>query len=254
VEKEPDASAGPQEAEAPEAVPEQSASAEESKAEAEEARPAKNPYVDEIAERKRRLFNLRMKINKGRKANKEEVKSEWNRLNDPNLGKKEKAAERHERSQKWREEMESRGLEVKDSELFEQQDFVDRRKAAAEEKEARKATFGWEVFNQDTQYRAYDKRLAALPKASSAQEGDVDPMSYGGQGFKPSEHAVERMRAELQKRREINSKFSRRRKDVDAEDVTYINDNNKSFNKRIKKAYDRYTVEIRQNLERGTAL
>lgn len=29
---------------------------------------------------------------------------------------------------------------------------------------------------------------------------------------------------------------------------------NKHFNKKIKRAYDKYTIEIRQNLERGTAL
>ena len=38
------------------------------------------------------------------------------------------------------------------------------------------------------------------------------------------------------------------------EDVTSINDRNKFFNKKIKRAFDKYTVEIRQNLERGTAL
>jgi pre-mRNA-splicing factor SYF2 len=49
-------------------------------------------------------------------------------------------------------------------------------------------------------------------------------------------------------------KFSRRRQEFDQEDVTYINERNKVFNKKIKRAYDKYTVEIRQNLERGTAL
>jgi len=39
-----------------------------------------------------------------------------------------------------------------------------------------------------------------------------------------------------------------------AADIDYINDRNKHFNKKIKRAYDKYTVEIRQNLERGTAL
>ncbi len=48
--------------------------------------------------------------------------------------------------------------------------------------------------------------------------------------------------------------FSRRRTENSATDIDYINDRNKHFNKKIKRAYDKYTVEIRQNLERGTAL
>lgn len=48
--------------------------------------------------------------------------------------------------------------------------------------------------------------------------------------------------------------FSRRRSEHGAADIDYINDRNKHFNKKIKRAYDKYTVEIRQNLERGTAL
>jgi hypothetical protein len=48
--------------------------------------------------------------------------------------------------------------------------------------------------------------------------------------------------------------FSRRRANFDGEDVTSINERNKQFNKKLKRAFDKYTVEIRQNLERGTAL
>ena len=53
---------------------------------------------------------------------------------------------------------------------------------------------------------------------------------------------------------EERSKFSRRRTEHEGADIDYINDRNKHFNKKIKRAYDKYTVEIRQNLERGTAL
>lgn len=57
---------------------------------------------------------------------------------------------------------------------------------------------------------------------------------------------------ELQEKRK--EAFSRRRSEHSAADIDYINDRNKHFNKKIKRAYDKYTVEIRQNLERGTAL
>lgn len=48
--------------------------------------------------------------------------------------------------------------------------------------------------------------------------------------------------------------FSRRRAFKDDADVDYINAGNADFNKKIKRAYDQYTVEIKQNLERGTAV
>lgn len=47
---------------------------------------------------------------------------------------------------------------------------------------------------------------------------------------------------------------SRKRANEDEGDVTYINDANKVFNKKINRYYDRYTKEIRANFERGTAL
>ena len=62
------------------------------------------------------------------------------------------------------------------------------------------------------------------------------------------------MAQELNEKKERNKKFSRRRTELDGADVDYINDRNQHFNKKIKRAFDKYTVEIRQNLERGTAL
>lgn len=55
-------------------------------------------------------------------------------------------------------------------------------------------------------------------------------------------------------RDEKRAKFSRRRPFRHDADVDYINEANRNFNKKAEKFYDRYTVEIRQNLERGTAL
>ncbi len=48
--------------------------------------------------------------------------------------------------------------------------------------------------------------------------------------------------------------FSRRRAHMEESYVNYVNDRNKQFNQKISKAFDKYTVEIRQNLERGTAV
>ena len=42
--------------------------------------------------------------------------------------------------------------------------------------------------------------------------------------------------------------------DDDGGDVTYINEKNKQFNEKLNRFYNRYTTEIRENFERGTAI
>ena len=53
---------------------------------------------------------------------------------------------------------------------------------------------------------------------------------------------------------EKRSKFSRRRRHTEEHDVDYINDRNMRFNRKAARYYDKYTAEIKQNLERGTAI
>ena len=50
------------------------------------------------------------------------------------------------------------------------------------------------------------------------------------------------------------SKYSRRRAVNEEADVDYINDRNMRFNQKAARFYDEYTSEIKQNLERGTAV
>eukprot|EP00622_Pseudochattonella_farcimen_P006311 FR742098.1.p1 GENE.FR742098.1~~FR742098.1.p1 ORF type:complete len:168 (+),score=33.96 FR742098.1:40-504(+) len=154
--------------------------------------------------------------------------------------------------------MKERGLTTDQSYLFETAETAESKYARRDKKENGKAAFGWDVFNQDTLYKAYEKRLANLPKqkvmaATASDELSEDQHSYG-QGVVDDPGAVDRMVTELQEKQEKNKKFGRRRTALDAEDVDYINPQNAHFNKKIKRAFDKYTVEIRQNLERGTAL
>ena len=50
------------------------------------------------------------------------------------------------------------------------------------------------------------------------------------------------------------SKYSRRRAYDEDEDIDYINERNMNFNKKLERFYGKYTTEIKQNLERGTAI
>ena len=50
-------------------------------------------------------------------------------------------------------------------------------------------------------------------------------------------------------------KFSKQKAGVDAdEDVTFINERNMRFNKKVARFYDKYTKETYESLERGTAI
>lgn len=62
------------------------------------------------------------------------------------------------------------------------------------------------------------------------------------------------MVAELVDRDNNRKSFSRRRKFHEEKDIDSINDRNEHFNRKIERAFGKYTVEIKNNLERGTAL
>ena len=53
---------------------------------------------------------------------------------------------------------------------------------------------------------------------------------------------------------EKRNKYSRRRAFDEEEDIDYINERNMRFNKKLERFYGQYTAEIKQNLERGTAV
>ncbi|RLN63813.1 hypothetical protein BBJ28_00019441 [Nothophytophthora sp. Chile5] len=181
----------------------------------------------------KKLFELRMKMNAGRKANKK-----------------------------------VRGL--MDQEKSRVGGMAGAKMKKAGKKEKRKAAFGWDVFNQDSLYKGYKKRLVHLPTAEQSPSVGVsgsatavvasnsldDELAYG-KNDKVEEvrwENVERMAQELEERIKARKKFSRRRQHYEGEDVDYINGQNRIFNRKASQAFDKYTVEIRQNLERGTAL
>ena len=74
------------------------------------------------------------------------------------------------------------------------------------------------------------------------------------QAPKISEDKIDKMVKELKDRDEKRQSFSRRRKFHDEKDIDSINDRNEHFNKKIERAFGKYTLEIKNNLERGTAL
>ncbi|MCD7459369.1 hypothetical protein HAX54_040728 [Datura stramonium] len=136
--------------------------------------------------------------------------------------------------------------------------------AEAKYKKRRRFTpAGWDVFNQKTLYNAYKKRTknVAVDVDEYNKMKEADPEFYReasslqyGKAPKLSEDKIERMVKELKDRDEKRQSFSRRRKFHEEKDIDSINDRNEHFNKKIERAFGKYTLEIKNNLERGTAL
>ncbi|TFK75725.1 SYF2-domain-containing protein [Pluteus cervinus] len=81
---------------------------------------------------------------------------------------------------------------------------------------------------------------------------DANTLIYGDN--KPTEEAIDRVVGKINQDIEKKGKFSRKRPNEDEGDITYINEHNRVFNRKIARYYDKYTSEIRASFERGTAL
>ena len=73
---------------------------------------------------------------------------------------------------------------------------------------------------------------------------------------KPSKDAVDRLVTDIKKAEEVRQKKRRERgrPDEDGQDITFINEKNKQFNMKLARFYNKYTADIRESFERGTAI
>lgn len=113
--------------------------------------------------------------------------------------------------------------------------------------------------------RQYNRLVKQMPppdmaKYNKAREDMGSDVFYGGahtvlQGLhKDTPTAIDNMVKDLDKQIMKRKSFSRRRTHNDDEDIDYINERNSRFNKKMERFYGEYTTEIKQNLERGTAI
>ncbi|KAJ9642267.1 Pre-mRNA-splicing factor SYF2 [Knufia peltigerae] len=83
----------------------------------------------------------------------------------------------------------------------------------------------------------------------------ADDDSTGFVEQKPKRENVDRLVEDLRKAEEARFKARKARgREEDGGDVTYINEKNKQFNMKLARFYDRYTADIRESFERGTAM
>lgn len=107
-------------------------------------------------------------------------------------------------------------------------------------------TFGWDVFNDSSLYRAYTKRTQKIERDLKKNPDLLKNMT--------AEEKKQRMADEVEEQIAKRGQFSRRRMFVEDKDVDYVNERNRRFNEKLERNYSKYAAEIKRNLERGTAL
>lgn len=217
--------------------------------------------VTKLTGRKKKLWELRNKMMKAKSDNQKEIAAEKKRMEAP-------TESRGISKQKWLDErkkkigklLDANGLDMTKAYMLDTQE-------AAESKykkwEKDPAPYGWDVFNQKTLYNAYKKRTKnvdidleeynRMKEADPEFYRDASSLQYG-KAPKVSEEKIDKMVKELKEREEKRGSFSRRRRFHEEKDIDSINDRNEHFNKKIERAFGKYTLEIKNNLERGTAL
>lgn len=221
---------------------------------------AKNRSSDESADRLERLKQLKARASESLHANRKEVYEEEKRRQ---IDEKERARLERKRDQA---EFELAKLESKESgKDFERQRAWDWTVEEAtrwdeREKQKREAVEKSSFSDYATSaHRAYEKDMKNFKvdmqeyqrKKQESQKSEPDEDDLGFMAQRPSKQAVARLVDSLKKGDE--QRLKRRRKNDD-EHVTYINEKNKQFNQKIARHYDKYTKEVRDNFERGTAL
>ena len=239
-----------------------------------------------------RLRKLKMKMNQSRQLNKREVQSEGERLGSEEGAaqhrRQQNKRDRDNRKKEW-EAMSGRAAQsaaraaaavggtgaVDDADVKKLTDQASEVLRKAQRKADRAATNRYEItdtYNSEGQQRHYERSLKSVPRgmtqahsvaASGLESGAVyDPLSSqldadSHEAAVSSERAGARRLAAEMHRRAAKSDASRKKRsavEFDATDISGINKRNKRFNEKIGRNFDAHTAEIRQNLERGTAL
>jgi len=215
------------------------------------------------AERMKRLKELHLKRNEARKLNHQEVLEEERRAKLPsNIDARQRRAQWILDDEEKRQKCTEEGQDYDRMKLLTvQADEEDKLlRLRAKKRNPDQGFSNYEdatvrqhkrlVSNIKVDMVAYEKEKAAL-----GEETFYAGRNTVVQGaHKDTPEGIDRMVADLGKQVEKREKFSRRRMHNTEADIDYINERNMKFNKKLERFYGQYTNDIKQNLERGTAI
>ncbi|GAB7357314.1 hypothetical protein MBLNU459_g8276t1 [Dothideomycetes sp. NU459] len=282
------AEAAPQANAAAETVP--GSSGADGEVEPSESAPPDEPVDNAAAARQARFAALRARNTDSRKANLKATAAETQRVaTDPallhSLNRKrdtaqekllkadtEEAGEDYERKRAWDWTVEE--SEKWDRRLEKKQKHRDNAKFQDFSQDARKV-YKRQLQEMKPDIDGYERdKLALIEKAAASgslevvetEDGELMAVDRDGTFYstadstdfvanKPTKDAIDKLVGQIQKSEDVRLRNRKNRKnDDDGADVTYINDKNKQFNQKLARFYNKYTGEIRESFERGTAL
>jgi pre-mRNA-splicing factor SYF2 len=215
------------------------------------------------AERMKKLRELHSKRNEASRLNHVEVVEEYKRSQLPsNWEKKREWAQFKVDEAEKKEAAEAEGqdyerLKMLDVQADEASKWENRRQAK------RNADPGFSDYEAATarQYNRLVKQIKPNPEEYEQTKQEMgDTAFYAGRDtlihglHKDTKQGIDRMVKDLDDQMSRRDKYSRRRRFDDEADIDYINERNMKFNKKLERFYGQYTAEIKQNLERGTAV
>nr|XP_004924435.2 pre-mRNA-splicing factor Syf2 [Bombyx mori] len=219
-------------------------------------------FVEKQAERMQRLRNLHTARNEARTQNHQEVVAEEARNKLPtNYEAKRRQAEWLVEDQKKREEAETEGKNYDRVKLLNISAIEAER--LERKKKKKNPDQGFSTYEHAT-IRQYNRLVKNMPPADmeryEKQKQKYGEAFYGGPNViihgmhEDRKEAVDKMVDDLEGQIAKRTKYSRRRIHNDDADIDYINERNAKFNKKLERFYGEHTAEIKQNLERGTAI
>jgi len=217
---------------------------------------------EKYAERMKKLRDLHMKRNEARKLNHQEVVEEDRRSKLP---KNEEARKRKAEYVVKEEEQKAACLAAgKDWEIEKLRhvkadiaEALDKKKRSKQNADQGFSSFEQATFRKYTGLQAQIKPDMELYNQQKEKMGDAFYAEKGTivQGIhKDSVDAISRMALDVVEQKAKREKFSRRRRHDPDADIDYINERNMKFNQKCERFYGKYTQDIKDNLERGTAI
>lgn len=219
--------------------------------------------AEKLKHRMERLKNLHLKRNEARTENHQHVIAEDERKKLPaNWESRQRQAEWLISDEKARKEAQLKGLDYERVKLLN----VSAIEAANLEKKKRKKNpdIGFSDYEAQTA-RQYNRLVKQMPPPNM-KKYEEKKQEYGIEAFygntnaiihglhKDTPTAIENMVKDVENQISKRKSFSRRRTHNDDADIDYINEKNARFNKKLERYYGEHTTEIKQNLERGTAI
>ncbi|XP_017785583.1 PREDICTED: pre-mRNA-splicing factor Syf2 [Nicrophorus vespilloides] len=219
-------------------------------------------FAEKQKERMSRMKALHKLRNEARTHNHQEVVAEDARMKLPtNYENRRKQADWILKDDKARKEAQSKGQDYDRLKLLEvsalDAQMLERKK------KKRNPDEGFSDFEAATA-RQYNRLVRGMaPKDMDHYEEQKEKYGdafYGGKHViihglhEDRPQAVDNMVKDLENQISKREKFSRRRTHNDDADIDYINERNAKFNKKLDRFYGEHTAEIKQNLERGTAV